>query len=149
MRAFVVRPFGVKQGVDFEKVHAELLKPALAAARIEGDTTLESIEQGDIREDMFRLLVGADLVIADVSTNAPNVVGKAFAAGGASTADGVVPRQGLLRHRARLARHLEQGLDTRLSVRPGRHPVSAPSSLGACRRTPARPRDGGVRYRLA
>ena len=73
MRAFVVRPFGKRQGVDFERVHVELIKPALKAAKIDGDTTLEIMEQGDIREDMFRLLVGADLVIADISIHNANV----------------------------------------------------------------------------
>lgn len=73
MRAFVVRPFGKQQGVDFDKVHAELIKPALEATKIDGDTTLEIVEQGDIREDMFRLLVSADLVVADISIHNANV----------------------------------------------------------------------------
>ena len=73
MRAFVVRPFKEKLGVDFEKVHRELIKPALESAGIDGDTTLEIVEQGDIREDMFRLLVGADIVIADISIHNANV----------------------------------------------------------------------------
>ena len=31
MRAFVIRGFGQKAGVDFERVHAELIAPALQA----------------------------------------------------------------------------------------------------------------------
>ena len=73
MRAFFVRPFGTKEGIDFEQVEAVLIRPALEQLRrryglaIEGGTTGEFIRQGNIREDMFRLLVTADLVIADVS----------------------------------------------------------------------------------
>jgi Tetratricopeptide Repeats-Sensor len=77
MRAFIVRPFGVKEGLDFDRVESELIAPALERLRaqfdIEGSTTGEFIRQGNIREDMFRLLVTADLVIADVSIHNPNV----------------------------------------------------------------------------
>lgn len=71
--AFIVRPFGVKQGVDFDRVEALLIQPALAQIGVEGGTTAEIVEQGNIREDMFRLLVAADLVIADVSIHNANV----------------------------------------------------------------------------
>ncbi len=73
MRAFFVRPFGVKEGIDFDAVEAALIRPALARLRaqysidIDGGTTGEFTRQGNIREDMFRLLVTADLVVADVS----------------------------------------------------------------------------------
>jgi tetratricopeptide repeat protein len=66
-RAFIVRPFGVKDGIDFDKVEKELIAPALLALEIEGRTTGEVARQGNIREDMFRLLVLSDIVIADVS----------------------------------------------------------------------------------
>jgi Tetratricopeptide Repeats-Sensor len=72
-RAFIVRPFGLKEGVDFDDVEATLLQPALKKARIEGSTTAEIVEQGNIREDMFRLLVTADLVVADLSIHNANV----------------------------------------------------------------------------
>lgn len=72
-RAFIVRPFGVKQGVDFDKVEELLIQPALRQIGVEGGTTAEIVEQGNIREDMFRLLVAADLVIADVSIHNANV----------------------------------------------------------------------------
>ena len=39
MWAFVVRPFGEQSGIDFNRVHRELIKPALEALKIEGDTT--------------------------------------------------------------------------------------------------------------
>lgn len=78
MRAFFVRPFGTKEGIDFDEVEAKLIRPALECLRnryaipIDGGTTGEFIRQGNIREDMFRLLVTAELVIADVSIYNPN-----------------------------------------------------------------------------
>jgi hypothetical protein len=79
MRVFVVRPFGEKEGIDFDRVEASLIRPALERLRVQhgldiaGGTTGEFIRQGNIREDMFRLLVTADLVLADVSIHNPNV----------------------------------------------------------------------------
>jgi len=79
MRAFIVRPFGTREGIDFDRVERELVAQALRRLRdqfdidIDGGTTGEFILQGNIREDMFRLLVTADLVIADVSLHNPNV----------------------------------------------------------------------------
>ncbi len=72
-RAFIVRPFGTKDGIDFDRVERDLIAPALKQAGIEGRTTLEITRQGNIREDMFRLLVLSDLVVADVSINNANV----------------------------------------------------------------------------
>lgn len=72
-RAFIVRPFGVKEDIDFDRVERELIAPALAACGIEGRTTGEIVRQGNIREDMFRLLVVSDVVIADTSIHNPNV----------------------------------------------------------------------------
>src|SRR6185436_11481367 len=72
-RAFIIRPFGVKAGVDFDAVDAKLIQPALDELGIAGSTTTEIVEQGNIREDMFRLLVCADLVIADISVHNANV----------------------------------------------------------------------------
>jgi hypothetical protein len=72
-RAFIVRPFGVKEGIDFEEVERKLIAPALNACGTEGRTTAEITRQGNIREDMFRLLVLSDIVIADVSIYNANV----------------------------------------------------------------------------
>lgn len=72
-RAFIVRPFRVQEGIDFDRVERELIAPALAACGIEGRTTGEIARQGNIREDMFRLLVISDLVIADTSIYNANV----------------------------------------------------------------------------
>src|SRR5215467_13391234 len=73
MRAFVIRGFGQKAGVDFDRVDAELIKPALQQLGIDGGTTSEIVEAGNIREDMFRELVEADIVVADVSVHNANV----------------------------------------------------------------------------
>lgn len=73
INAFIVRPFGVKQGIDFDRIEVLLIKPALEQVGVAGGTTAEIVEQGNIREDMFRLLVAADLVIADVSIHNANV----------------------------------------------------------------------------
>ena len=72
-RAFIIRPFGVKNGVNFDAVDEKLIQPALAQVEVTGNTTAEIFEQGNIREDMFRLLVCADLVIADISIHNANV----------------------------------------------------------------------------
>src|SRR5262245_10272777 len=72
MRAFVIRPFGIKEGIDFERVERELIAPALRGRDIEGLTTGEVLEAGNIREDMFQLLLVSDIVIADISIDNPN-----------------------------------------------------------------------------
>ena len=78
MRLFIVRPFGNKEGIDFDRVERELIQPALVRLNamgvpVTGGTTVEINRAGNIREDMFRLLVVADLVIADVSIHNANV----------------------------------------------------------------------------
>ncbi len=77
-RAFIVRPFGKKPGVagesaiDFDKVDKELISIALEQVGFTGGTTGEFIQQGNIRADMFRELLVADLVIADISIHNAN-----------------------------------------------------------------------------
>src|SRR5580765_577832 len=81
VHAFIVRPFGVKkvvvggseESIDFDYIEKELILPALKEAGITGRTTQAIVEQGNIREDMFRLLVTADVVVADVSIHNANV----------------------------------------------------------------------------
>lgn len=73
MRAFIIRPFEVKNGIDFDNVEAVLIAPALDALGITGRTTGEIVGQGNIRTDMFQLLLTADLVIAEVSIHNANV----------------------------------------------------------------------------
>lgn len=76
--AFVAMPFGVKPGVDgqpidFNRVYGEYVAPALEAAGLEAFRADEEIRAGDIRTDMFQELLVADLVIADLSIDNPNV----------------------------------------------------------------------------
>lgn len=73
MNAFIVRPFGTKNGVNFEDVQEKLIKPALLKAGITGSTTAAVIRAGNIRLDMFQLLLTTDLVIADISIHNANV----------------------------------------------------------------------------
>src|SRR5215831_2919731 len=72
MRAFIIRPFGTRKGIDFDAVENELIGPALKNIGAEGRTTGEILEAGNIRIDMFQQLLIADLVVADISTNNPN-----------------------------------------------------------------------------
>jgi hypothetical protein len=65
--AFILRPFGVKGGIDFDRVEAELVRPALAALDISGRTSVSMIQAGSIREDLFTSLLTSDLVLADIS----------------------------------------------------------------------------------
>ncbi len=73
LNVFIVRPFGVKGGIDFDRVEKELIRPALQRAGLSGGTTGEFLHQGNIRTDMFEQLLIADLVIADISIHNANV----------------------------------------------------------------------------
>jgi hypothetical protein len=77
-RAFIIRPFGKKKDradreIDFDRVHDDLIKPALEAVGLAGDTTGEIVEAGNIREDVFGLILEADLVVCDITIHNPNV----------------------------------------------------------------------------
>ncbi|MCW5785260.1 MAG: hypothetical protein KIT39_18240, partial [Nitrospirales bacterium] len=76
--AFVAMPFGVKkdsQGteIDFNRVYEELIKPALEEAGLDVFRADEEERAGDIRTDMFQELLIADLVLADLTLDNPNV----------------------------------------------------------------------------
>jgi len=73
MRAFIIRPFGTKNDVNFDAVEATLIGPALEQLGITGRTTIEILQQGNIRVDMFQRLLTADLVLADLSIHNANV----------------------------------------------------------------------------
>ena len=73
MHVFIVRPFGTKNNIDFDRVETELIRPAMKTAGLAGGTTGEFTQQGNIRTDMFEQLLIADLVIADI--NMPNMDG--------------------------------------------------------------------------
>lgn len=76
--AFVAMPFGVKLGpdnqpIDFNRVYGEYIAPALDAAGLQAFRADEEIRAGDIRTDMFQELLIADLVVADLTIDNPNV----------------------------------------------------------------------------
>jgi hypothetical protein len=78
-RAFIVRPFGERKfgkeqvAVNFDNVERALIDPALKHLDIEGRTTAEILESGNIRTDMFQRLLVSDLVIADLTVHNANV----------------------------------------------------------------------------
>ncbi len=76
--AFVVMPFGRKQGAegrwyDFNAIYVDLIRPALEDAGFEAFRADEESVSGDILTDMFQELLLADLVIADMSIDNANV----------------------------------------------------------------------------
>jgi tetratricopeptide (TPR) repeat protein len=76
--AFIAMPFGTKPGhdgapIDFDRVYAELIRPALEEAGCEVFRADEEQRAGDIRTDMFQELLVADLVVADLTLDNPNV----------------------------------------------------------------------------
>jgi tetratricopeptide (TPR) repeat protein len=76
--AFVVMPFGRKQGpdgrwIDFNSIYQTLIKPALEEAGFESFRADEEAVSGDILTDMFQELLLAELVIADLSIDNANV----------------------------------------------------------------------------
>jgi tetratricopeptide (TPR) repeat protein len=73
MNVFIVRPFGEKEGINFNEVENLLIQPALKSIDVHGSTTGEIVKAGNIRHDMFQLLLVADLVIADISIHNANV----------------------------------------------------------------------------
>lgn len=77
-RAFIIRPFGKKtdssgKEINFDQVHQELIGPALEATALGGGTTGEIVDSGNIREDMFQLILEADLVVCDITVLNANV----------------------------------------------------------------------------
>jgi tetratricopeptide (TPR) repeat protein len=72
-RAFIIRPFGTQREINFDEVERVLIAPALDRLGIGGRTTIEIVEAGNIRIDMFQRLLTADLVVADLSIHNANV----------------------------------------------------------------------------
>jgi tetratricopeptide (TPR) repeat protein len=78
LHAFVAMPFGTKEGpdgqqIDFNRVYAEYVVPALKASGLNVFRADEEERAGDIRTDMFQELLLADLVVADLTLANPNV----------------------------------------------------------------------------
>jgi hypothetical protein len=75
---FVIMPFGKKNGqdgsiIDFDAVYRDLLYPVLEAAGLEVFRADEESAAGDIQADLFQELLIADLVVADLTLDNPNV----------------------------------------------------------------------------
>ena len=78
---FIVRPFGKKNvtidgngvEVDFDLIDQTLIQLALQRNKLTGETTGVIAEAGNIRVDMFQMLITYDLVIADISIDNANV----------------------------------------------------------------------------
>ena len=83
---FIVRPFGKKPvriqdkdgkdasvEVDFDEIDRSLIQAALAKNSLNGQTTGVIAQAGNIRVDMFQMLIAYDLVIADMSIHNANV----------------------------------------------------------------------------
>ncbi len=71
-------PFGSKPGpdgkpIDFNRVYSEYIRPALESAGLEPFRADEEIRAGNIIADMFQELLVADLVVADLTIENPNV----------------------------------------------------------------------------
>lgn len=78
LRVFVAMPFGSKpdstgQPIDFDRIYHELIRPALEDAGLEVLRADEEQDAGDIRVDLFQELLMADLVVADLTLDNPNV----------------------------------------------------------------------------
>jgi len=78
LHVFVAMPFGVKPAddgrlIDFDRVYAELIRPALESVGLEVLRADEERCAGDIRADLFQELLMADLVVADLTLDNPNV----------------------------------------------------------------------------
>ncbi|MEO8600954.1 MAG: TRAFs-binding domain-containing protein [bacterium] len=76
--AFVAMPFGAKPTadgtlLDFNRVYLELIQPALESAGLSSFRADEELRGGDIKTDMFQELLVADLVVADLTIDNPNV----------------------------------------------------------------------------
>lgn len=59
--------------VDFDRVYSEYIAPAIEKAGMRPFRADAEQQAGDIREDMFQELLVADLVVADLTIDNPNV----------------------------------------------------------------------------
>ena len=66
MHVFVAMPYGVKEGIDFNAVYDEYIKPALEGEGFEVFRADEEFRAGSIHKDMFQELLLADLVVRSV-----------------------------------------------------------------------------------
>src|SRR6516225_9635631 len=76
--AFLVMPFGRKPGpdgndIDFDRVYLDYLKPAVEAAGLRPHRADAERRAGSIHADMFQDLLMAEMVVADLTIDNPNV----------------------------------------------------------------------------
>jgi hypothetical protein len=76
--AFIAMPFGKKPGlegtpIDFNAIYKDLLKPAIEAAGLTVYWTEEEQSADNIKTDRLQELLIADLVVADLTLDDPNV----------------------------------------------------------------------------
>jgi hypothetical protein len=77
-RCFIIMPFGKKAAadgtiIDFDVIYAQLLSPAVAAAGLQPHRADAERRGGSIHADMFQELLLAELVVADLTLDNPNV----------------------------------------------------------------------------
>lgn len=78
MRAFIIRGFKTKKdssgtAFDFDAVEDKLIRPAMERSGLAGGTTATYVDAGSIHADMFSEILGADLVICDITVHNANV----------------------------------------------------------------------------
>ena len=73
LHVFIAMPFGMKEGIDFDKVYETYIRPALEGEGYEVFRADDEMTAGNIRTDMFQELLLADLVLADLTLDNPNV----------------------------------------------------------------------------
>src|ERR1051326_7812867 len=76
--AFVAMPFGLKTGpngqtINFNRIFDDFIKPSVEDAGLTVFRADQETRAGDILTDMFQELLIADLVIADLTIDNPNV----------------------------------------------------------------------------
>ena len=70
---FVIMPFGKKEGIDFDKVYENILRPAIEKAEMMPLREDEELSGGIIHKTMIEKIIFSDFVIADVSIENANV----------------------------------------------------------------------------
>lgn len=75
MQALIVRPFGRKDGIDFDKVESSLIRPALSYASLEAISLWSDMgDSPDVRPQIMQRLAASDIVVVDISNRNPNVL---------------------------------------------------------------------------
>jgi len=70
---FVIMPFGQKEGIDFDKIYENILKPAIEKANMIPLREDGEISGGIIHKTMIEKIIFSDFVIADISIENANV----------------------------------------------------------------------------